>query len=68
MAQNKPGVPGRQGIQFSSYLGTIGTYVGNSIVVGSDGTLYFAGYGQNGLPTWNGYQGGVSDGFLVLLK
>ena len=68
MAQIKPGVPGRRGIQFSSYLGTIGTYVGNSIVVGSDGTLYFAGYGQNGLPTWNGYQGGVSDGFLVLLK
>ncbi|HTS63984.1 MAG TPA: SBBP repeat-containing protein [Candidatus Acidoferrales bacterium] len=68
MARIKPGTPGRRGIQFSSYLGAFGTYVGNSIVIGSDGSAYFAGYGQSGLPTWNGYKGGVSDGFLVVLK
>jgi hypothetical protein len=68
MAQINPTVPGRSGIKFSSYLGATGTYVGNAITLGSDGSVYMAGYGQNGLPTWNGYAGGSSDGFMIVLK
>jgi hypothetical protein len=68
MAQINPNVAGRSGIKFSSYLGSKGTYVGNAITLGSDGSLYIAGYGQSGLPTWNSYAGGNSDGFVVVLK
>lgn len=68
MAQINPSVAGKAGIKFSSYLGSTGTYVGNAITLGSDGSLYIAGYGQSGLPTWNHYAGGSSDGFLVVLK
>ena len=68
LAQIKPGVAGRAGILFSTYLGATGTYVGDSIAIGGDGTIYLAGYGQKGLPTWNDYQGGTSDGFLVVMK
>jgi hypothetical protein len=68
MAQINPNVAGKAGIKFSSYLGAKGIYVGNAITLGSDGSVYMAGYGQSGLPTWNSYAGGSSDGFLVVLK
>jgi hypothetical protein len=71
IAKIRPGVAGRAGILFSTYFGATGTYVGNSIAVGGDGSIYAAGYGQIGLPSSsnaNGYGGGVSDGFLVVMK
>jgi hypothetical protein len=68
LAQIKPGVAGKAGILFSTYLGATGTYVGNAIALGADGSVYVAGYGQRGLPTWNDYQGGQSDSFLAVFK
>jgi hypothetical protein len=68
IAQIDPTASGRQGVKFSSYLGSTGTYVGNAITFGADGSVYVAGYGQSGLPTWNGYAGGSSDGFMIVLK
>jgi hypothetical protein len=64
----RPGVPGNAGIIFCTYLGATATYVGNAIDIGSDGTIYVAGYGQNGLPSANGYFGGTSDGYMVIMK
>jgi hypothetical protein len=68
VAQIKPNVAGRAGIGFCTYLGQTGTYVGKAVEVGADGTVYIAGYGQSGLPTWNDYRGGTSDAFLVVVK
>ena len=71
IAKIKPGVAGKAGIVFSTYLGAAGTYVGNAITAGADGSIYAAGYGQVGLPSssnGNGYSGGVSDGFLTVMK
>jgi hypothetical protein len=69
VAAVKPGVAGRAGILYSSYLGATGTYVGTNLVLGSDGSIYLGGYGNIGMPiTANGYAGGVTDGFLVVLK
>jgi hypothetical protein len=71
LAQIKPGVAGKAGIVFCTYLGATGTYVGNALALGSDGSVYAAGYGQIGLPSSsnaNGYSGGTSDGFLVVMK
>jgi hypothetical protein len=64
----KPGVPGNAGIIFNTYLGASATYVGNAIDIGADGSIYVAGYGQNGLPSENGYFGGTSDGYMVIMK
>jgi hypothetical protein len=64
-----PGKPGRAGVLFSTYLGATGTYVGGVLVIGPDGSIYLGGYGNVGMPiTATGYAGGVSDGFLVVLK
>jgi hypothetical protein len=68
LAQIKPGVAGKSGILFSTYLGASGTYVGNAVALGGDGSVYVGGYGQKGLPTWNDYAGGQSDGFLLVVK
>ena len=68
VAQIKPNVAGRAGIGFCTYLGQTGTYVGKAVEVGADGSVYVAGYAQRGLPTWNDYRGGTSDGFLVVVK
>jgi hypothetical protein len=67
-ASINPRIPGKQGIVFCTYLGATGTYVGRNITIGADGTIYVAGYGQNGLPANNGYNGGQSDGYLVAFK
>jgi hypothetical protein len=64
----RPGVPGNAGIIFSTYLGATATYVGNAVDIGPDGTIYAAGYGQNGAPSENGYFGGTSDGYMVIMK
>ena len=74
IAKVQPGVPGKSGIQFATYLGGSSIYVANNVAVDSDGTLYVAGYGAIGLPSSPnasqtvGYGGGVSDGFLLVMK
>jgi hypothetical protein len=64
----KPGVPGNAGIIFCTYLGATATYVAQALDLGNDGTIYVAGYGQNGLPSENGYFGGTSDGYMVIMQ
>jgi hypothetical protein len=68
VAEIRPGVAGNAGIIFFTYLGKTATYVGNSIDIGADGTIYAAGYGQSGLPSANGYFGGTSDGYMIVMK
>jgi hypothetical protein len=68
VAAIRPGTPGLAGIVFSTYLGGAGTYVGNSLVLGPDGSIYVGGYGTLGLPSASGWAGGNSDGFLVVMK
>jgi Beta-propeller repeat len=68
LAAIKPGTPGRAGLLYCTYLGATGTYVGSVLVVGPDGSIYVGGYGSTGLPTWNGFSGGPSDGFLTVMK
>ena len=64
-----PGKSGRAGVLFSTYFGATGTYVGTSLVLGPDGSIYLGGYGNIGMPiTATGYAGGLADGFLVVLK
>jgi hypothetical protein len=64
-----PGKPGAAGIQFCTYLGANGTYVPTALVLGPDGSIYVAGYGNIGMPiTGAGYSGGANDGFLVVMK
>jgi hypothetical protein len=64
-----PGKAGRAGVLFSTYLGATGTYVGTSLVIGADSSIYLGGYGNIGMPiTATGYAGGLSDGFFVVLK
>jgi hypothetical protein len=68
----KTGIGGRGALEFSTYLGSNGTYVPTALVVGSDGAVYVAGYGSIGLPaTLDAVQGGfagISDGFIAILK
>jgi hypothetical protein len=64
-----PGKPGLAGRHFCTYLGAGGTYVGSTLVLGPDGSIYVGGYGNIGLPiNGAGYHGGAADGFLVVLK
>jgi hypothetical protein len=64
-----PGKPGLAGRHFCTYLGASGTYVGTTLVLGPDGSIYVGGYGNIGMPiTGAGYSGGAADGFLVVLK
>jgi hypothetical protein len=64
-----PGKPGIAGRLFCTYLGATGTYVGSTLEVGPDGSVYVGGYGNIGMPiTGAGYSGGAADGFLVVLK
>jgi hypothetical protein len=68
----KPGVPGPAGLQSSTYIGERGVYSPTSLVLGRDGTIYLAGFGGLGLPSTSdalqGYGGGVSDGFIMVLS
>lgn len=67
----KPGTPGRAGIIFCTYTGATGTYVGNTLALGPDGSIYVGGYGTIGLPSssnGSGYNGGAADGFLLVFK
>jgi hypothetical protein len=71
LAAIKPGTPGRAGLLYCTYLGATGTYVGSVMVVGPEGSIYVGGYGNLGLPSssnGNGFAGGVSDGFITVMK
>ncbi len=68
VAAIRPGVAGQAGIVFSTYLGGAGTYVGSTLELGADGSIYVAGYGTLGLPGALGWSGGNTDGFLVVIK
>jgi hypothetical protein len=71
LTEIKPGTPGRAGIVFSTYIGGGGTYVGSSLALGADGSVYVGGYGTLGLPSssnGHGFGGGTTDGFLVVVK
>ena len=71
VAKIQPGAAGQTGLLFSTYFGAAGVYVGNGIAVGPDGSVYTAGYSTVGLPSssnGNGFAGGVSDGFLIVVK
>jgi hypothetical protein len=72
VASIKPGVIGRGALNYSTYLGGSGTYVPTALALGADGSVYVTGYGNSGLPmTENANQGpagGVSDGFIAVLK
>jgi len=67
----KPGIPGRAGLQSSTYIGGKGVYSPTALTLGRDGTIYVVGYGGSGLPSTadalQGYGGGVSDGFIMVL-
>ena len=71
LAAIKPGAAGRAGLLYCTYLGATGTYVGSVMVVSPDGSIYVGGYGNIGLPSssnGNGFAGGVSDGFITVMK
>lgn len=71
ITQLQPGTAGHSGLLFSTYFGAAGVYVGNGIAVGPDGSVYTAGYATVGLPSsfnGNGFNGGLSDGFVIVLK
>jgi hypothetical protein len=71
LAAIKPGAAGRAGLLYCTYLGATGTYVGSVMVVGPDGSIYVGGYGNIGLPSSSngrGFAGGVSDGFITVMK
>ena len=66
------GSAGSAGLLFSTYVGETGTYVGSSLAVGADGSMYVAGYGNAGLPLTEqhirGFEGGQSDGFVFVIQ
>ena len=68
----KPGVAGHAGILFSTYMGLGSTYVGTSLALGADGSVYVGGYGNIGLPNADfgsgGYMGGNTDGIFLVFK
>jgi Beta-propeller repeat len=68
----KPGIPGRAGLQSSTYIGGEGVYSPTALTLGRDGTIYVVGLGGSGLPSTadalQGYGGGASDGFIMVLS
>ena len=69
----KRGVGGLAGLQWSTYYGSGRANSGLALVVGSDGTVYVAGYAGSGFPTTSGatqgaFDGGYSDGFILVMS
>ena len=68
----KPGTPGSGGLQSSTYIGAAGVFSPTALTLGSDGTIYLVGWGTSGLPSTSdalqGYGGGLSDGFIIVLN
>jgi hypothetical protein len=71
LAKLKPGTPGPGGLLSSTYIGQRGVYSPTALTLGRDGTIYMVGWGTVGLPSTanalQGYGGGLSDGFLIVL-
>jgi hypothetical protein len=66
----KPGVAGNAALQTSTYLGPTGVFVPLALAVAQDGTVYVGGYSGLGMPSssnGNGYGGGLTDGFVVVM-
>lgn len=66
-----PAVAGTAGLQYSTYLGGTGTHAGQAVAVAADGSIYLAGYTTPDLTLsgmQNGFLGGASDGFVVVLQ
>jgi hypothetical protein len=73
ITQFQPGVFGMAAVKYSTYFGGGGYYVPTGFGLASDGTFYIGGYGTLGLPTSEasaqyGYAGGITDGFVLVLK
>ena len=71
LAKLKPGTPGPGGLLSSTYIGQRGVYSPTALTLGRDGTIYVVGYGGLGLPSTanalQGFGGGLSDGFIIVL-
>jgi Beta-propeller repeat len=72
VAKLQPGVAGKAGMQFSTYLGGATVNQGSSLLVGPDGTIYAAGYTGGEFPTTDNanqhdFGGSAQNGFLVIL-
>lgn len=70
-----PAIAGLPGLDYSTYIGLDGTIVGSALAIGSDGSLYVAGYTEGYLPLLPGYTpiqpnygGGYADDFLLVLS
>jgi hypothetical protein len=67
----KPGIAGPAGLESSTYIGERGVYSPTNLTLGRDGTIYVVGWGTIGLPSsanaLQGYGGGLSDGFVMVL-
>jgi hypothetical protein len=67
-----PHVAGPSGFGYVTYFGSESISSGQTLAVGPDGTLYFAGFTGGGITTtsdaWQGggYGGGETDGFVVV--
>ena len=72
VAKLQPGTPGRNGIQFSTFLGATGIHVATGLTLGLNGELYVGGYTNLGLPSAGAaaqsYFGGITDGFVLTLS
>jgi hypothetical protein len=67
----KPGTAGAGGLTSSTYIGYHGVYAPTALTLGRDGTIYVVGAGGVGLPATadaiQGYAGGLTDGFILVL-
>jgi hypothetical protein len=72
VASITPGVIGKGALNFSTFLGGSGIYVPTALTRAADGSVYVVGYGGSGLPMTDNAQqgpaGGVSDGFIAVMK
>ena len=71
LVEFNPAVAGSAALVFGTYLGGLGTHVGQAVVLGPNGSIYLAGYTTSdwhlAVPL-NIYNGGGSDGFIAVLK
>jgi hypothetical protein len=75
IASINPAIAGPQALNYSTYIGLDNTIVGCCLAVGSDGSLFVAGYTEGYLPLLPTYTplqslfgGGFSDDFLLVLS
>jgi hypothetical protein len=67
------GVAGLPGLRWSTYAGGKGSNSGLALVVGADGTVFVAGYAGSQFQatsnaTQGGFDGGYSDGFILVIS